>query len=270
MNPPPVAAVSFEDYETSVPAALDAAGAGPLLKRQRRVLIKPNLVNASPPPVTTPVACCEAVVRYARARGVAEIVIAEGCGDPATDTHAVFAALGYPALSRRWDAPLLDLNTAPLRRREAPGFTVFPEIHLPEIAFSHFIVSVPVLKAHSLADLTGALKNQMGFAPPAHYSGPSWNKAAFHQNLHTAIIELNRHRAADLALMDGSVGLSEFHLGGPTCDPPAGRLLAGTDPRAVDRAAARLLRRDPDQIPHLCAEIAPGGMGGPARPLPGG
>lgn len=255
MTAGPPASVPFSSYEVSVPAALEAAGAGPLLARQRRVLIKPNLVNDTPPPVTTPAACCEAVVRYVRAHTEADIVIAEGCGDPSTDTDAVFATLGYHALSRRWDVALLDLNRAPLVRREAAGFTVFPEIFLPEIAFSHFILSVPVLKAHSLADVTGAMKNQMGFAPPAHYSGPSWNKAAFHRNLHQAIIELNRYRTPDLVLMDRSVGLSKFHLGGPKCDPPVSQLLAGTDPRAVDRAAARLLCRDPDTIPHLCAEI---------------
>lgn len=241
---------AFRNYAVSVPEALDAAGAGALVKG-RRVLVKPNLVSSAPPPVTTPAECCEAVVRYALDHAPAEVVVAEGCGSPGRDTRGVFAALGYDGLARKYGVSLMDLNTAPLLRLENPDFRVFPEIYLPEIAFSHLILSVPMLKAHSLAEVTGALKNQMGFAPPAHYAGPGWNKAAFHQDLHRAIRELNGYRSADLVLMDASVGLAEFHLGGPACEPPIRQLLSGTDPRAIDREAARLLCRDPDAIPHL-------------------
>lgn len=241
---------AFKDYAVSVPEALEGAGAGALV-RGRRVLVKPNLVSAARPPVTTPADCCEAVVRYVLDHSPAEVVVAEGCGSPGRDTYGVFSALGYDGLARRCGVSLLDLNAAPLRRLENPAFQVFPEIHLPEIAFSHLILSVPMLKAHSLAEVTGALKNQMGFAPPSHYAGPGWNKAAFHQDLHRAIRELNGYRSADLVLMDASVGLAEFHLGGPVCEPPIRQLLSGTDPWAIDREAARLLCRDPDAIPHL-------------------
>jgi uncharacterized protein (DUF362 family) len=241
---------AFRNYAESVPEALDAAGAGALVKG-RRVLVKPNLVSAAPPPVTTPAECCEAVVRHVLDHSPAEVVIAEGCGSPGRDTRGVFGALGYDDVARRCGVSLLDLNTAPLRRLENRDFQVFPEIYLPEIAFTHLILSVPMLKAHSLAEVTGALKNQMGFAPPSHYAGPGWNKAAFHRDLHRAIRELNGYRSADLVLMDASVGLSEFHLGGPVCEPPVRQLLSGTDPLAIDREAARLLCRDPDAIPHL-------------------
>jgi uncharacterized protein (DUF362 family) len=92
----------------------------------------------------------------------------------------------------------------------------------------------------------------MGFAPPEHYSGGGfWKKAIFHSNMQDSLIELNRYIVPDLTLMDAGVGLSEYHLGGPECDPPVNRLLAGTDPFAVDQAAARLLGLDPDKIPHI-------------------
>ena len=51
--------------------------------------------------------------------------------------------------------------------------------------------------------------------------------------------------------MDATVGLAEFHLGGAHCDPPLGRLIAGTDPLAIDRRGAELLGLDWRDIPHL-------------------
>ena len=90
---------------------------------------------------------------------------------------------------------LVDLNDAPVKLVKNPACPVFPEMYLPEIAFSHYIISVPVLKVHSLAKMTGTLKNMMGFAPPKYYSGRygSWKKAVFHQKMQQSIIDLNSY-----------------------------------------------------------------------------
>jgi uncharacterized protein (DUF362 family) len=126
-------------------------------------------------------------------------------------------------------------------------------MYLPEIAFSHFIISLPVLKAHSLADITGTLKNMMGFAPPAHYGSTSggWKKARFHNDMQQSILDLNAYRTPDLTLLDASVGMAEFHLGGRHCNPPRQKLIAGRDPVSVDRLAASLLDIDWKSIGHL-------------------
>lgn len=248
-----IAIIPFVDFRQSIKAAMEAVGAQETLARQCRILIKPNLVNASPHPVTTAPACCEALLELVLKWSSAEVVIAEGCGDASLETPEVFAALGYDRLSRKWNVPLMDLNNAPLRRLENPACRLFPEIYLPEIAFTHFIISLPVLKAHSLSDMTGSLKNMIGFAPPKHYAGGFgvWKKAMFHRDMHTAIVELNSYRTPDLTVMDASIGLAEFHLGGPACEPPVGRMIAGVDPLAVDRAAAGFLGLDWRTIGHL-------------------
>lgn len=83
--------------------------------------------------------------------------------------------------------------------------------------------------------MTLSLKNMMGFPSHHHYrQGGPWRKSAFHRRMHRAIYELNLYRKPDLALIDASVGLSEYHLGGPICKPPVGKLVAGFDPVAVD------------------------------------
>ena len=155
--------LEFESYEVSVGLLLDRLGAGEVLAGQSRVLVKPNLINSSPPPITTPVACCEAIVAYVREHSDAEIVVGDGCGDPGMTTDEVFDRLGYRAMAERQGIGLVDLNEAELVRLENPDCPVFPEMYLPEIAMSSYLVSVPVLKAHSLADLTGSLKNMRFF-----------------------------------------------------------------------------------------------------------
>ncbi len=247
--------IQFESYEKSVTAALDQLGAHTHISAQSKVLIKPNLINADPHPVTTPAACCEAVVRYVQRCSQARIVIAEGCGDSVLETDEVFATCGYRKLARAYGLELLDLNRAPLREVEQPECLVFPQMQLPEVAFLYYIISVPVLKAHSLATITGSLKNMMGFAPPEHYSGRygNWKKSLFHGRMQQSIIDLNRYIAPDLTIMDASIGLAEFHLGGPPCDPPVAKIVAGYNPWEVDREAAGLLGLDWRTIEHIRA-----------------
>lgn len=248
-----VQVVSFSSFQESVPPALDALGAQNRLSGQQRILLKPNLVTSMPHPVTTSTACCRAVIEYIRACSPAEIVIAEGTGDPCESTHEVFDRLGYTRLSSELNVPLVDLNTEPLERHEDAACPRLPELFLPTIAGAYFIISLPVLKAHSLSKFTGTLKNMMGFAPPAHYAGSGgiWNKAAFHRDLQQAIIDLNRYRSPDLTLMDASIGMPDQHLGGRSCDPPIGKLVAGFDALSVDRTSASLLGLDWQKIGHL-------------------
>jgi uncharacterized protein (DUF362 family) len=180
-------------------------------------------------------------------------VIAEGCGDATLNTYHVFASLGYEKLARQYGILLVDLNIAPVRRYQRSDCELWPEMFLPEMAFNHFIISLPVLKAHSLATITGTLKNMMGFAPPEYYAGSAggWKKASFHHHLDQSIIELNRYRTPDLSLIDASIGLCDYHLGGRRCSPPVSKIAAGLDPVALDRMAAGFLGMDWKSIPHL-------------------
>ena len=226
-----IAEVRFMVYEDSIREALEIIGAPKVLATQSRVMVKPNLVNASAAPITTPPACTGAIVKLVREWSDAEVIIAEGCGASDMDTM---------------------LNTAETIRLENPECAVFPEFHMPKVALEYYIISVPVLKAHSFAEITGSLKNMMGFAPPSHYQqGGYWKKSAFHARMHEAITDLNRYRTPDLTVMDASVGMPEFHLGGPVCNPPVNKILAGFDPKVVDRRSAELLGFDWRHIDHL-------------------
>ena len=155
-------------------------------------------------------------------------------------------------MSKMKNVELIDLNYAPLVRLEKPWFKVLPEYYIPEIAFESFVISVPVLKAHSFSKVTLSLKNMMGFAPPEHYQvGGYWKKSYFHDYMHLAILEMIAYRTPDMAVLDATIGMCDYHLGGRQCSPPVNKLIAGFDPVAVDKKGAELLGFDWHNIPHI-------------------
>ena len=55
------------------------------------------------------------------------------------------------------------------------------------------------------------------------------------------------------SVMDCSIGMAEFHLGGAQCDPHVKRIIAGYNPWQVDREAAGLLGLNWNNIGHIAA-----------------
>ena len=242
----------FTCYEETVPDLLDEIGAAGILSGQPRILLKPNLVNLSPPPVTFPVDAARAIIRYVQENSSARVIIAEGTGEPDISTGDVFRAHGYTELAQETGAQLIDLNEAELVELSNPLCRVFPKFMMPKVVMDSFVISAATLKAHSLARVTLSMKNMIGVAPPAHYQrGGYWRKSAFHEQMQSSIFDLNRYRKPDLAFIDGSVGLAEHHLGGPACNPPVGKLLAGFDPVRVDACGSELLGIPWHQVGHI-------------------
>jgi hypothetical protein len=51
--------------------------------------------------------------------------------------------------------------------------------------------------------------------------------------------------------------MCEYHLGGPRCDPPVKKIVAGWNPWEVDRRGAELLGLDWRSIRHIAAGFDP-------------
>lgn len=241
------------DWTGSVRRLLDAAGLAKILSSiTKPILIKPNLVTIDAPPVTTPVGLVEAVVDYILANSpAAEIFIGEGSGSLDYETTEPFKRLGYSELARRRPVELIDLNHAPLVTLSKPECKRFPTFHIPKIVMESYLVSVPMLKAHSFSEVTLTMKNMLGVAPPEHYHAGGWQKSEFHDRIHEAILDLNRYRAPDFTVLDATIGMKDAHLWGGVCSPPPRRLVAGCDPVAVDAYGAGLLKRDWRRIDHI-------------------
>lgn len=248
-----VYSAQIDNLEKSLKRVLSATGLSQKLQSEPLVIIKPNLVEAVCPPVTTPVELVDALIGYLQNSGVdCEIIVGEGTGSASYDTFHCFEVLGYTKMAEKRGVQLLDLNKQSLIKKENDAYIRLPELYLPEILDGGFLLSVPVLKAHSLAGVTLTMKNMMGYAPPAHYrQGSSWGKSKFHHKIQEAIFDLNRYRAPDFTLLDASIGMSESHLWGATCDPPVNRLAAGWDPVAIDSYGTSLLNRNWQDIGHI-------------------
>ena len=243
------------DWGESVTALLEASGDGlrAALEGRATVILKPNLVEAIKPPVTTPVELiAELIDGLRRITPGAEIIVAEGVGAADYETDHAFSELGYIDMAKRKGVRLVDLNNEKFVELTDPRCLRWPVMHLPEIIMNSFVVSVPVLKAHSLSSVTLTMKNMMGAVPPVHYqAGGHWKKSAFHDRMHESILDLSRYRVPDFTVLDATVGMAESHLGGPQCDPPVGRVAASFDPVAIDAYGTRLLGRDWRSVAHI-------------------
>ncbi|MFO7760003.1 MAG: DUF362 domain-containing protein [Thermodesulfobacteriota bacterium] len=255
-----VFSTEYRDWHESLYPLLDRAGlTGGIASGDdkspdfRQVLIKPNLVEALAPPVTTPVELVEALVDYIREKVPdVRIIIGEGCGSLAYDTFYCFKELGYTRLAEQKGVALLDLNVEKCVALKNSICRRWPVMMLPEIIFDSFLLSVPVLKAHSLASVTLTMKNMMGTAPPAHYQEDgAWKKASFHNRMQESILDLNCYRTPDFTVLDASIGMAESHLRGPPCSPPVNILSAGWDPVAIDAYGAKLLKKKWQNIGHI-------------------
>lgn len=243
----------FTAWTGSLERIITAAGLKSLLSNAGpTILIKPNLVEALPPPITTPVQLVAALVALLKDITTSDIVIGEGSGAAEYETGRVFDELGYTDMARQYGIGLVDLNDETSVKLENSACLRWPVIYLPRIALESFLISVPVLKAHTLAGVTLTMKNMLGLAPPHHYRrGGRWKKAAFHDRIQDAIADLNRYRTPDFTLLDATVGMARAHLWGPACDPPVNRLAAGWDPVAMDAYGAGLLNKKWYHIGHI-------------------
>lgn len=243
-----VVALPFEDYERTVFALLERLGVEPVLAAQELVLLKPNLVTSSPPPVTTDAAMVAAVARWVRQVSRATVLVVEGSGEG--DTLGNYGRLGY----RRVPADdLVDLDREEIAAYEHPDAERFRRLWVPRIAMQGFLISIPVLKDHSIARVTLSLKNQVGILPESRYGGYwSFKKSVVHDgDVDLAVADLARYRPPDLALVDGRIGMKGSHLSGQPCSPPVRTLVGGLNPWAVDAEGARLLGRRWQDVGHL-------------------
>lgn len=242
-----VAKVDFESYETSIPRALDLIGAGPVLPRDGLIIIKPNLTNDSPPPVTTHVDATRAVCSYCRAHTSAEIVIADGCGSGTT--RETFDANGYTSLAEELGIRLIDLNEEDTVTLACKDAVQLKQFHMPRIVKDAYVVSVPVLKDHSFTETTIAMKNMFGIAPTPFYAG-SWNKSKLHSpSTHQSVVDVCLYKMPDLSVVDASVALSGMHLAGTPRH--LNKILAGHDAVAVDAVGSEMMGHIPAEIEYL-------------------
>jgi len=172
---------------------------------------------------------------------------------------------GYEAVAADLDATLIDLNDT-LPYDDFASTPVGDDWFIyPEFTFNRILeevdafISVPKMKCHWSCGVTHSLKNLVGLVPARFYqTDPRHShRSAFHgteeemgTRLPRVIIDLNRARPIDLALIDGikTVDGGEGPWVGTLSPVEPGLLLAGKDPVATDTVATAAMEFDPTEV----------------------
>jgi uncharacterized protein (DUF362 family) len=158
---------------------------------------------------------------------------------------------------------------------EIPSQTAHQTIALSSLVTNaDKIISIPVAKTHSWAQLTLATKNFLGITPLSRYAqlvdNTWWNRGSFDHSSPQAIaqvyLDIVRAIKPHLTIIDFSIGIEgdgpTKSWGGTTIDLKerigTWAVIAGTDIMAADATAARMMNHNPQRISQLTMGFAMG------------
>ncbi len=255
-----VSLLKCEDYtgamlEDAIRKGLAGIGLEPGIFCGKRVLLKPNLLNASPPEsaVVTHPEVFRAALRVVKAAGGRPVMVESPAFQP---LGKVIKKTGYDRVLKEEPCDIADTGvTSVLFHNRGSGYKRF---ELPRALFeSDIVVSLSKLKTHSLTYITGAVKNLFGLIHGLnksqwHVRAPSAEAfAGFLLDLHEALLKGFDIPKTYIHIMDAVVGMEGEGPGRGGRPKKIGALIMGCDALAVDAVAVRLLGLDPDQVPTL-------------------
>ncbi len=261
---PTVSLIRCASYdEAQVEAALRRAvdligGMAQYVQPDQRVLLKVNLLRASPPEavVTTHPAVVKALVRLVQEAGGTP-VIGDSPGGPFVRPwmSTVYRSSGMTRVAEETGAELnWDFGET---RLSHPDGQLIKSLEVGTyVTGADVVISVPKFKTHNFMHLTGATKNLFGVIPGAikvGYHSKLPGREAFAEML----IDILTLIKPALTVMDGIVAMDGS---GPSAGDPfdLGALLAGADGVALDVVAASLVGLDVNRIYPLRAAIKRG------------
>ena len=288
-----VAAVRGTDLDAMTRDVLDAlGGVGTVVHEGESVFIKPNMVSLSGAVTNNVFAmgeCTKPEILVALAEecllaGASEVIIGDGA-------HALTLPWAYALTldrTRNLAAEAVRLTSQYGRtvrvaslETESPSWVEVPtSTYLGTIAVSSLVanadrvISVPVAKTHSWAQLTLSLKNFIGVTPMSRYGdiphqifdrGVLFDHSS-PQAIAAIYLDVVEGVRPDLAIVDFSIGVEGngpcLHHGGSTVDVRdrlgSWMLLASTDLVAADATAARIMHHDPGHVAQLIMAYARG------------
>ncbi|ODS36854.1 MAG: hypothetical protein A7315_13840 [Candidatus Altiarchaeales archaeon WOR_SM1_79] len=153
-----VVVVKGKEHEAMVRRGLSELRIAP---GRKKIVIKPNLIDNRPYPVTTNAKTVEGIVKYFIDKAD-EIIIAEGSGWCSEGTLEAFVHQGYMELAKKYNIKLTDLNEDEYEIIENPDAMILKKFELPRTLKDSYLISAPVLKRHSICKVTLSLKNMIG------------------------------------------------------------------------------------------------------------
>jgi uncharacterized protein (DUF362 family) len=242
-------AASYQaDLETTVRSILTEHR---VAVKGKRVVLKPNLVEFEPKaPINTHPVFVRAVANAFRAAGAASVRIAEGPGHrratlDLADSAGYFRE--YPSFENTFTD--LNLDDVQLVRPPRPFSPRLASLYLPKtILGADLVVSLPKMKTHHWVGVTLSMKNFFGIVPGAVYG---WPKNFLHwAGIPESIATLQQVVPRQFCIVDGIDGMEG---NGPILGTrkPAGVIVAGADPVAVDSTCCRIMQVDPAKVDYI-------------------
>ena len=236
----------YEKVREAVRRGIELIG-GPLdfVKPGEKILLNPNLLSADPPErcVTTHPAVFKAVAEVFKEAG-ANLTYGDSPG-----FHTPAAAAKKSGIAGAADE--LGIKFADFQNGEEITFHEGIQnkrfVIAKGVLEAEGLISLPKLKPHGMARMTGCIKNQFGCIP-----GPL--KGEFHvripdiNDFSKMLVDLNRYLKPRLYIMDGIIAMEG---NGPRSGTPKkmGVLLFSSDPVALDATVCRLVDLDPEFVP---------------------
>jgi uncharacterized protein (DUF362 family) len=235
----------FTSYQETVPLLLDQLDVDWSRLRDRKVVLKPNLVSDLPNPMTTNFQLLDVVAKYIQKRCEgADIIVLESCPLGATNMFKHHGYVGCPY-------PLIDVDRYDEYYESQAPASALPYLLLPRVLMDAVLVSIANMKEHSSATFTGTVKNLMGIVPTKFCTTDGLYKDKFHTNDWKEVAAIQDHKPIDLAVLDGSIGGRKNEFRGVPAFPPIGKIVIGTNAFEADQMGAQLLGIDPGSVPHL-------------------
>jgi uncharacterized protein (DUF362 family)/Pyruvate/2-oxoacid:ferredoxin oxidoreductase delta subunit len=240
---------SPESVSTAVRRALEALPEVERLARpQRRVLLKPNLVNAQPPPtaVCTHPQVLRAVAEFFHEAGCSLLIADQPTFARPDQSDEVFGVTGYREALAHLPVAWSLAAAAGYQEHAVPRPWLRDTVPLSRLLGEvDFVLNLAKLKTHMQTRLTGAVKNVFGLVAPRVRM--DLHSLGLGRLLSQGIADCFGAAPPMLSLLDAVVGMEGS---GPTRGHPRalGWLAAGADAVALDALAASLTGFGPREI----------------------
>lgn len=245
------------DYTSVAKTAMEnAGGIKDVVKPGNTVLIKPNLCRGGTEPgspLTTDYRVVSEIVRQVKEYGASRIIIADGAINGNSLEKFSLELNKYNTIQ---GVEFLNNNIVSKKdcyelkpQKSLTGKALFiPKYYMD----ADVVITVAKLKTHFQPDavVTLSLKNSIGVASAMVYGGSSAKSGLHTLGLKESIIDLNKIRKPDFAIIEGIVGGEGY---GPLNNDPINSnvIFAGKDLVALDTVALNFMGFKVDQVPHV-------------------
>jgi uncharacterized protein (DUF362 family) len=221
-------------------------GMGAFVKKDQKVVVKPNIgwdVSPERAGNTNP-ALIKRIIEHCFGAGAKEVYVFDNTCDA---WNKCYKTSGIEDVAKAAGAKVVPGNVE----------SYYHEVNIPKgvklkkakvhelILESDVFINVPVLKHHSSADLSIAMKNLMGVV---------WDRMFWHRNdLHQCIADYATHRKPDLNVIDGyRVMMKNGPRGVSVSDVVSYKtLILSADIVAADAAATKVFGSEPQDISYI-------------------